>query len=236
MDTSHPHRLVIQAESAETTTEPVHAAPQEAALPQEVVGKRQLRALLHGEVRNVVPLAGKLYQLLAARIALRHCTHVGKYARLQGRVYVRNAGRIILGDRVRIFGTAVRCELVAHAGALLEIGEQTSLNYGASISAHQHVRIGARCLIGTYTNILDNSYHDIVDHTKIPPSRPIIIGDDVWIGGHVIISPGVTIGDQATVAAGSIVRSNVPARSVVAGNPAQVIAKLPSGRARGASE
>jgi maltose O-acetyltransferase len=188
---------------------------------------RQLRSLLHGDMSELAPLVRKLREHLAARRMLRTCTRVGRYCRVQGKVYIENRGTITLGDRVIFHGTAVRCELVAHPGALLEIGEQTFFNYGTSISAHRHVRIGARCLIGTYTNILDNNYHDVEDHTQIPPSRPVIIGDDVWIGGHVMILPGVTIGNHATIGAGSVVRSDVPPRAVVAGNPAQIYSRQP---------
>ena len=50
----------------------------------------------------------------------------------------------------------------------------------------------------------------------------ITIGNDVWIGGHSTILPGVTIGDGAVIAAGSVVTTDVPPRSLVAGNPAKV--------------
>jgi acetyltransferase-like isoleucine patch superfamily enzyme len=55
----------------------------------------------------------------------------------------------------------------------------------------------------------------------------VTIGDDVWIGKDCIIFPGVRIGDCAIVSAGSVVRRHVPPYAVVAGNPAQVIFKLP---------
>jgi maltose O-acetyltransferase len=193
----------------------------------EVVGLVQLRALLRGDLRQATPLWRKLRHTVAARIALRKCTSVGRYCRVEGKVRVENWGTIRIGERVSIVGTAVRCELTAYAGALLEIGDQTFLNYGTSIAAHQQVRIGARCLIGTYTNILDNNYHNVENHTQLPSSRPVIIGDDVWIGGHAIILPGVKIGNRATVGAGAVVRSNVPAGALVLGNPAQIVERAP---------
>jgi acetyltransferase-like isoleucine patch superfamily enzyme len=189
----------------------------------EVIGVLQLRALLHGDLRQLKPLWRKLRQTTAARIALRKCTSVGRYCRVEGNVLVHNRGTIRIGERVSMVGTAVRCELLAYEGAILEIGDRTFLNYGTSISAHQHVRIGARCLIGTYTNILDNNYHHVEDHRQFPRSRPVRIGNDVWIGGHVIILPGVSIGDGATVGAGAVVRTDVPAGALVVGNPAQIV-------------
>ena len=55
------------------------------------------------------------------------------------------------------------------------------------------------------------------------PEKTIIIGDDVWIGGHVIILPGVNIGNGAIVGAGAVVTRDVPEYAVVGGNPAKVI-------------
>jgi maltose O-acetyltransferase len=190
----------------------------------------RLRALLRGDLRQVVPLAEKLGQFMRARRQLRACTHVGRYVRVQGHVFVYNQGTISIGERTNILGTAVRCEFVAYSGAVLEIGERTFINYGVSISAHQEVRIGARGLIGNYTNILDNSYHDIVDHQKTPRSRPVIIGDDVWIGAHAIILPGVSIGDGACVGAGAVVRESVPPRAIVIGNPARIVSFVDESR------
>jgi acetyltransferase-like isoleucine patch superfamily enzyme len=206
--------------------------PTRVAPVPEASGTLQLRALLHGDVRQLVPLLIKFREVWAARRALRKCTHVGRYVRLRGRVWVSNQGTITIGERVTFIGTAVRIELVAGPGAVLEIGARTVVNYGTAISAHQHVHIGARCHLGWYTNILDNNFHDIVHHDHTPPSRPVIIGDDVWIAGQVIILPGVTIGDQAIIGAGSVVRENVPARTIVMGNPAKVIARLPRGGAQ----
>jgi acetyltransferase-like isoleucine patch superfamily enzyme len=187
---------------------------------------RELRALLRGDLRTLGPLAGKSLRVMAARYHLRHCTQVGRFVQLEGRPLVRNRGKILIGDRVWIDSVTVRCEFVTQLGGLLEIGERTTINYGTSISAHQHVRLGADCRIGTYVNILDNNYHDIINRALTPPSRPVIIGDNVWIAGRAIILPGVTIGDNAVVGAGSVVMESVPERTVVMGNPAKVVARF----------
>jgi maltose O-acetyltransferase len=56
--------------------------------------------------------------------------------------------------------------------------------------------------------------------------KPIIIGNDVWIGGSSVICPGVTIGDRVVIGAGSIVTKSFPSDVVIAGNPARVIREI----------
>lgn len=187
---------------------------------------RQIRALLHGNLRVLPRLLAKARSAANARISLRGCTAVGRYVRVSGRLLVRNDGAITIGDRVLIEAATVRCELVTHEGGRLEIGDGTFINYGCSFSAHKLVRIGAGCHLGPYINILDNDYHSIDDHSRTPESRPVVIGDNVWIGTRVIILPGVTIGDHAVIGAGAVVTKDVPARSIAAGNPARIIRSI----------
>lgn len=57
-------------------------------------------------------------------------------------------------------------------------------------------------------------------------AKPIIIGNNVWIGGNAVINPGVCIGDNAIIASGAVVIKNVPANVVVGGNPAKIIKEI----------
>jgi maltose O-acetyltransferase len=82
--------------------------------------------------------------------------------------------------------------------------------------------IGKNCLIGPDVGIY-TAGHQLrsEDRTLTCTANPISIGDDVWIGGHSTILPGVSIGDGAVVAAGSVVTKDVKSRTMVAGNPAK---------------
>ena len=89
-----------------------------------------------------------------------------------------------------------------------------------------HIRIGADCGISWNTNILDGNGHDLtVDGVVKPWPNPVEIGDNVWVGTGAMVLPGVRIEDGAVIGAGSVVTRDVPARVVVAGNPAKVIGK-----------
>lgn len=218
-----------QAAEPARTTAVITQAPMDSARASDtppLQASGQLRAALRGKPGLFVPLAVKLTQAMLARLYLRKCQYVGRYARAIGRPLVMNAGHMRIGDRVIIQSTTVRCELVAYPNALLEIGDRTWVGYGCSFAAHESIKIGSDCQFGPYTNVLDNTYHDVVNHHQKPPSRPVTIGDNVWVGTRAIILPGVSIGDGAVVGAGSVVTRDVPPRTVVAGNPARVLRTL----------
>ena len=117
---------------------------------------------------------------------------------------------------------------------VLTIGK--SCNFGAfnHITCINRVEIGDNCLTGKWVTISDNNHGttDLDSLQKEPIKRPlsskgpIIIGKNVWIGDKATILGGVTIGDGAVIAANSVVTKDVPAYSVVGGNPAKIIKKM----------
>ena len=164
----------------------------------------------------------KLTQWLSARWQLRACTRVGPWTRVIGRVSIVNHGTIIVGERVQIISHHARTVLTTFGSGRLIIGDRAYINYGVDIAATGLVSIGADCLIGTHVSIIDNAFHDVVDRQRVPAPKPVIIGDNVWIGNRSIILPGVTIGEGVQVGAGSIVTRDLPANCVATGSPAKV--------------
>ncbi|RIE05399.1 acyltransferase [Cohnella faecalis] len=104
--------------------------------------------------------------------------------------------------------------------AVIEIGDHTFLNRRSEVMCKRHVKIGSHCAISWDVTITDTDYHAI-EGTE--PTRPVVIGDHVWIGSRATILKGVTIGAGAVVAAGAVVSKDVPARTLVAGVPAKVV-------------
>jgi maltose O-acetyltransferase len=131
-------------------------------------------------------------------------------------------------DRVQLVSNVARIELGAGPDGFLEIGERTLVNYGCSIAAMKRVTIGERCLIGPHCMIIDSAFHDVDPERRLDPpvGDPITIGENVWLGARVIVLPGVTIGNDSVVGIGSIVTSDIPARSLAVGVPARVIRSL----------
>lgn len=113
----------------------------------------------------------------------------------------------------------------------IQIGEGCSIGEYNHISATNKIIIGNHLLTGRWVTIVDNNHGDTAYETlqQIPVMRPVVskgpvaIGNNVWIGDKATILSGVTIGDGAIVAANSVVTKDVPAYSVVAGNPARII-------------
>ena len=179
---------------------------------------------------QMASLGGKLVDLghiLNAQLRLRGRVKTPLSVRLRGRIHLSGAGEISLGEGVSFNGTVVPVELATYDEGRIEIGSRTFINYGSSIAARASVKIGSDCLLGHYTFVMDNDQHDIVRHTELPQSDPVIIEDHVWIGSKAVILPGVRIGSRAVIGAGSIVTKDIPARCVVAGNPARVLRRLP---------
>jgi acetyltransferase-like isoleucine patch superfamily enzyme len=171
-------------------------------------------------------LAHRARLVIWARIALRSCTTVGRRVGLRGRIIVDNAGRIVIGDRVRFLGHQVPVELIAGRGAELRIGARTLINIGTSINAQKSVIIGEDCNIGHYVLVMDTDFYEVSDRTKKAEPSPIRIGNRVWLATRTTVLKGVTIGDGAIVAAGSVVAVDVAPYTMVGGVPARLIKKL----------
>ena len=125
-------------------------------------------------------------------------------------------------------GAHVRAPLQVDYGTHIHIGPGTFVNYGLTALDVAEIRIGANCQLANNIQLL-TPIHPLEPEPRRAGwegAEPITIGDNVWIGGGAIVLPGVTIGDDAVVGAGSVVTKDVPARTVVAGNPARIIREL----------
>ena len=105
--------------------------------------------------------------------------------------------------------------------AVLELkGEKGFMNTNSTLNCFCHIEIGDDCGIGDNVTIADSDHHSIDGNN---PTAPIVIGNHVWIASNAMICKGVTIGDGAVVAAGAVVRIDVPPHCLVGGVPAKVL-------------
>lgn len=151
---------------------------------------------------------------------------------------IRDGARIVIGKNVTLNSRNLGYHINMHSpvklfaninnDAIIKIGNNTRIN-GVCIHAKKRIEIGKNCLIAANVQIFDCNAHqlmmdnpDLRKDSKATP-KTVIIGDNVWICANSIILPGVNIGEGSVVAAGSVVTKDVPAHSVVAGNPAQTV-------------
>jgi len=184
------------------------------SLPTRGLLTRIAARLQHGP-----PLTGYLRGLLLRR----HFTSAGLIAVERGgpAPQVKNEqGQIHVGNILLYPGT----RLWAHKGGVLRIGKGTYLNRGAEVIAWERIEIGKDCMIGWDALIMDTDLHPVGNRPL--RNKPVVLGDHVWVGCRSIVLKGVTIGEHAIVSAGAIVTRDVPAWTVVAGHPAQVVGEV----------
>ncbi len=179
-------------------------------------------------------LAGELYDPLDEGLA---------EARTRCQRLCQRYGQIDPGDLAA--RTALLRELLGRLGERSEIVAPLFCDYGV------HVEIGDRTFLNANCVLLDCASIVIGDRTLIGPAvqiygathpldaalrgsgrelaKPVIVGDDVWIGGAAVLCPGVSIGDRTTIGAGSVVTRSIPADVFAAGNPCRVIRRLLGG-------
>lgn len=113
-------------------------------------------------------------------------------------------------------------------GYNIKIGERVFFNFNCIVLDVAPVTIGNRTLIGPNVQIYTATHplNPMERSSGLEYAKPIVIGENVWIGGSTVICPGVKIGNGTTIGAGSVVTKDIPANVFAAGNPCKVIRKL----------
>jgi acetyltransferase-like isoleucine patch superfamily enzyme len=134
-------------------------------------------------------------------------------------------GTVTIGAGFGTRSRVARSEIGALPGGRLGIGDRVFVNQGASVVASRSVEIGDGTLIGDFAAVYDTDHHAL-DSGRPVKTAPVVIGRNVWLGRGVIVLPGSVIGDHSVIAAGSVVRGEIPARVLATGNPAVPVREL----------
>lgn len=113
-------------------------------------------------------------------------------------------------------------------GCNISVGENFYANYDCLILDINEINIGDNVLFGPRVSIYATS-HPIdaeIRNMRIECAKPINIEDNVWIGGSVVINPGVTIGKNSIIGSGSVITKDIPANVIAVGNPCKVLRKI----------
>jgi len=180
-------------------------------------------------------LAGDLYLASEPRLAAENARAI-RLSDRYNRLSVDDAAerRRILEELLGFVGeeVVIRAPFQCDYGFQLHIGARTFVNFGlialdvATITIGEDVQIGPNVQLLTATHPLDPETR----RAKWESGEPIVIGDNVWLGGGVIVCPGVTIGENTVVGAGAVVVNDLPANVIAVGNPARVIREVPASR------
>lgn len=170
-------------------------------------------------------------RLVRDLLVTRICFRTARLMRLP--VYIRGRSYVKFG-RGFTSGVGLRVDVFPQVGIVCSgvvFGEGCQVNDYVHIGAVESVTIGKNSLIASKVFITDHNHGsfdgdpeiDIAPIERSITSAPVNIGDSVWLGESVIVLPGVTIGNNAIVGAGSVVTTDIPANAVAVGNPAKVI-------------
>jgi maltose O-acetyltransferase len=113
-------------------------------------------------------------------------------------------------------------------GTNMQVGEKVFFNFNCVVLDVAQVRIGDRTLFGPNVQVYTATHPiDYLERASgLEFAKPITIGDDVWIGGSVVICPGISIGNRSVIGAGSVVTKDIPPDVFAAGNPCKIIRAL----------
>jgi acetyltransferase-like isoleucine patch superfamily enzyme len=187
-----------------------------------------LGALWRSSVRPYSESIEEHRRLLRFFFRFHHFDRFGTHCVLGKRVRFWGPVRLFLGSYSGFFDDAI----VSGVGEI-HIGDRTTVGHNSVLVSRERIQIGDDCMLAAFCYVLD------VDHEFADPKRPIpeqglrikpvIIGNDVWVGTGSVILRGVTIGDGAVIAANSVVTKDVPAYTVVGGIPARVLSDRRAG-------
>ncbi|MCJ7826813.1 MAG: sugar O-acetyltransferase [Demequinaceae bacterium] len=124
--------------------------------------------------------------------------------------------------------TYIRAPLFVDYGVNITIGSGSFANYGLIALDVAPITIGNDVLIGPNVQFLTPSHPIDPERRrdKLESAKPIVIGNNVWLGGGVIVLGGVTIGENSIIGAGAVVTKDIPANVIAVGNPARVIREV----------
>jgi len=127
------------------------------------------------------------------------------------------------GEIIHVTPT-IRCDY----GFNIHVGENFYANFDCVFLDVCEIRIGDNCMIapGVHIYTATHPLHPTARNSGKEFGKPVTIGHNVWIGGRAVINPGITIGDNAVIASGAVVTKDVPANSIVGGNPAKAIGHI----------
>jgi len=159
----------------------------------------------------------------------------GRWLRVYGTFRIRGSGKVVIGDNCLVIANVFKpvAFVTARPDSFIEIGNNVGFN-GTTMECFEHISIGDWCNIADAYIVDSPAHHLSADRRSFSsaevPAAPVRIMPNVWISARVVVTHGVTIGENSVIGACSLVRSDVPANSFYAGVPAKFIKRIPPPR------
>jgi acetyltransferase-like isoleucine patch superfamily enzyme len=163
------------------------------------------------------------------KIKYKNRASIGSNFRVIGKLSIKGPGFVSIGNGVTFDGTSNAITPWTYSKeAKISIGDNVFLN-GTRFGCKARIDIGNECIIAD-CRILDTDHHSVIPSKRNDPTAiktsPIKIGNRVWIALDSVVLKGVTIGDNSTITAKSVVTSDIPPNCIFGGNPARLIRAL----------
>jgi acetyltransferase-like isoleucine patch superfamily enzyme len=178
---------------------------------------------MHSFIKN------KVISLVSWTQKIKYATNV-KYqidpSLIANKLIIKGPGTVIIEPNCNFWSHAEPCQLITYTPqAVIHIQSGTRIN-GATIQARSKIKIGKKCRIGS-TLILDNDFHNPHPNKRNSkediPTKPINIGNNVWLCGQSVVLKGTKIGDNSVLAMRAVASKDIPLNSLAVGNPAKTV-------------
>ncbi|MGX7245871.1 chorismate mutase [Enterococcus quebecensis] len=161
-------------------------------------------------------------------------TTARKFAREQMKLINREEDQLIRRQLVEeTFGTTgtgshIEPSISFDYGFNIHVGKNFYANFNSIFLDICPITIGDNCMFGPNAQLYTATHplHPVKRNSGLEYGKPITLGNNVWLGGGVVITPGVTLGDNVVVAAGAVVTKSFPDNCVIGGNPAKIIKEI----------
>lgn len=188
--------------------------------------KKRLKPLVAGAISRVFLTWYKLKYGQRVRFGKNFITN--------GKLVVKGPGKVIFGDNINAWCHAEKNVFITYQPETrITVGDDCRIS-GMAAMSHSSITVGPRCMVASVI-MVDTDFHNtdpVLRHDPDAPFAvaPIELKENVWVAGQTAILKGVTIGENSIVAFRAVVTKDVPANSIVAGNPARVVKEI---KARG---
>lgn len=169
------------------------------------------------QINNVISVGYSALRMIALKVVHGKNADVGLIERISPNVVIElnRGGKLKLADKVRVHSGS---KIKVRKGADMSLGKEVKVNYNCMFFCHDHIEIGEGVEFGPNVLVYDHDHdfrHPAGLKAEAYKTGAVVIGKECWIGANTVILRGTTLGDNCVVGAGSVIKGNFPAGTVI---------------------